>query len=77
MVNHKPFYEIFNWQLVVIHFSEKHLEMEDKDSGTRFMTLRVTPEQEAAMEAFFQINNWALIKEGIEMKRFFLIYGLF
>ena len=39
--------------------------MEEKDSSTRFMTIRVTPEQEAAMEAFFQINNWALIKEGI------------
>ena len=38
--------------------------MADKDSGTRLMTLRVTPEQETAMEAFFQINNWALIKEG-------------
>ena len=38
--------------------------MGDKEGGTRLMTLRVTPEQETAMEAFFQINNWALIKEG-------------
>lgn len=32
---------------------------------TNSLTLRVTDEQEAALEAFFQINNWVLIKEGM------------
>lgn len=31
---------------------------------TRLLNLRVTPEQEIAIYAFFQINGWTIITEG-------------
>ena len=30
----------------------------------RLLSLRVTPEQEIAIYAFFQINGWTIITEG-------------
>lgn len=30
----------------------------------RVLSLRVTPEQEVAIYAFFQINGWSIITEG-------------
>ncbi|KAL3842017.1 hypothetical protein ACJMK2_020089 [Sinanodonta woodiana] len=49
---------------------ETKMEMDDSagDESIHYMTIRVTPEQEAAMEAFFQINNWPLIKEVGELE---------
>ena len=32
---------------------------------TRLLSLRVTAEQEIAIYAFFQINGWTIITEGI------------
>jgi hypothetical protein len=32
---------------------------------TRLLNLRVTPEQEIAIYAFFQINGWTIITEGL------------
>ena len=31
---------------------------------TRLLSLRVTPEQEIAIYAFFQINGWTIVTEG-------------
>ncbi|XP_045174343.2 zinc finger and BTB domain-containing protein 24-like isoform X2 [Mercenaria mercenaria] len=39
-------------------------DMEGNSNETRLITVGVTAEQEAAMEAFFQINSWQLIKES-------------
>jgi hypothetical protein len=36
----------------------------------RLLSLRVTPEQEIAIYAFFQINGWTIITEGKEIYMF-------
>lgn len=44
-----------------------HLSLDDVQEGSNqacLVTVGVTMEQEMAMEAFFQINNWQLIKES-------------
>lgn len=41
-----------------VTFSEDVIE----DSQTHLLTLQVPEDQEAAMEAFFQINSWQLVK---------------
>ena len=43
------------------------------ETGTTFwLSVQVLPDQEAAIEAFFQINNWTLVKGS----RFHLILYL-
>ena len=52
--------------LYTTRFSESQGENLTMSDGlaARHLCIRVTPEQEAAVDAFFQINNWTLIKEG-------------
>lgn len=41
------------------------LELTSAPGGeNRLLSLRVTPEQEIAIYAFFQINGWTIITEG-------------
>lgn len=51
------------------------LSLDDTQEGSNqasLVTVAVTGEQELAMEAFFQINNWQLIK-GIEASPFWQV----
>lgn len=51
-------------------FSEAKCQIIGSDVNNS-LTIRITQEQESALEAFFQINNWTLIKEGKTAKNTF------
>ena len=48
-------------EVKLVQVTESQME---EAAQTKLLTIHATPQQEAAIEVFFQVNNWTLVKEG-------------